>query len=128
MKNIAVLLAALPLMMLVACAPSEKKQDVPPAPKAAGQSSGKECATSAAPASAKDIVTGYANRVVSAPDKARAAQAKVDLGAIQEAVRNFMVENGRYPESLGMIQGYLRPGSDLASFGYDPSTGTVCVK
>jgi hypothetical protein len=124
MKKFAVLLAALPLAFLIACTPTEKKQDTPPPPKAAGQ----ECAPAAQPGSAKQIIQNYGSTLSHAPGQARSVQAKVDLGAISEAVRNFMVENGKYPESLDMVKSYLRPGTDLSAFSYDPSSGTVCVK
>ncbi|MGE5190190.1 MAG: AAA family ATPase [Gemmatimonadota bacterium] len=61
-------------------------------------------------------------------DKARAAQAATDLGSVKDAIRNYQVENGRYPDSLDAVRNYLRPDVDLSAFNYDPASGNVTIK
>ena len=50
------------------------------------------------------------------------------MGAVQEAVRNYQVENGRYPDSLDAIKSYVSPKVNLGLYSYDPGTGTVSLK
>ena len=106
------------------CTPSEKKADVPPPVKAP---SAQAAATSAQPETSKEIVEGYEHTLVTAPDKARATQGKLDKDAVQTAIRDFQLDNGRYPSSLDEVKGKV-PGMDVGKFNYDPNTGTVTLK
>lgn len=115
---------ALIFSMLVGCTPTEKKNDAPPTP----QSPDTAAAPKTQSESSKDIVNNYEKTLVTSIDRAKGAQAKVDLGAIQDAVRNFQVENGKYPDSLDAVKGFLRPGTDLSAFNYDAGSGMVSLK
>ncbi len=117
------ILLAIIALSLVACTPREKKNDAPPTPKTPDTASAPQ-----QPESAKQIVNNYEKTLVTSIDRAKGAQAQVDLGAIQDAIRNFQMENGRYPNSLDAIKSYLRPGTDLSAFNYDAGTGAVTVK
>jgi hypothetical protein len=119
------------IIMMFACTPTEKKVDIPPPPKAqeqATQAPASAGPTPQAPESSKQIIENYQKGLVTSVDKARGAQAKVDMGAVQDAVRNYQVENGRYPDSLEAIKSYVRPGTDLTLYNYDRGTGTVSLK
>ena len=124
MKRVFCLISTALLICAVGCAPSEKKQDVPPTPKAPVA----EAPAPQQPESAKEVVEGYQKGLVTAVDKAKQAQARTDLGAISAAVRNYQVENGKFPASLEDIKSYLRVGTDLGLFSYDPATGNVTIK
>jgi hypothetical protein len=119
-------------IILFACTPTEKKVDVPPPPKAEEQATQPPApagpAPQAAPESSKQIIENYQKGLTSSIDKARGAQAKVDMGAVQDAVRNYQVENGRYPDSLDAIKSYVSPKVNLGLYNYDPGTGTVSIK
>lgn len=130
MKRVFCVIPMVLLILAVGCAPSEKKEDVPPPPKApsAEASAPAPAAAPQQPESAKEIVEGYQKGLVGSVDKARMAQARTDLGAIQDAIRNYQVENGRFPASLEDIKNYLRGGTDLGLFSYDPATGAVSLK
>lgn len=120
------LLLSIIVSLLVGCTPREKKNDAPPTPKTPDTASAPQQPQQ--PESAKQIVNNYEKTLVTSVDRAKGAQAQVDLGAIQDAVRNFQMENGRYPDSLDAVKGYLRPGTDLSAFNYDAGTGTVTVR
>jgi len=121
MKRVLCVMPMILLLLAVGCSPSEKKQDVPPPPKA-------PAATPRQPGTAKEIVEGYSKGLETSIDKAKLAQTRTDLGAIKDAVRNYQVDNGKFPASLEDIKSYLRGGTDLGLFSYDPSTGNVTIK
>ncbi len=112
-------------LLLVGCTPREKKNDAPPTPKTPDTASAPQPQQ---PESAKQIVNNYEKTLVTSIDRAKGAQAEVDLGAVQDAVRNYQMENGRYPDTLNAVKSYLRPGTDLSAFNYDAGTGTVTVR
>ena len=131
MKKLFLLLPAIFLTFAFGCSQSGQKTEAPqPAP--AAQQAAPAQAPAAAPAqqpeSAKEIVEGYGKGLVTSVDKARGAQASVDLGSVKDAVRNYQVENGRYPASLDAIKNYIRPEINLSAFNYDPATGNVTLK
>lgn len=130
MKRVFSVIPVALLAFAVGCAPSEKKDDVPPPPKApsADASAPAPVAAPQQPESAKEIVEGYQKGLVGSVDKARLAQARTDLGAIKDAVRNYQVDNGKFPASLDEIKNYLRGGTDLGLFSYDPGNGNVTIK
>src|SRR3990172_2985145 len=110
------------LMFIAAC--EKREPPAPPPPKAPAE----QAAPAPKPGSAKEIVENYASGLTSSVDKSNTGQARTDLGAGQNAVRTFQLENGRYPDSLESIRSYLRPGTDLGAFNYDPATGAVALK
>lgn len=129
MKRVLCVIPMALLILAVGCSPSEKKQDVPPLPKApAAEASATAPATPRQPESAKDIVEGYSRGLKTSLDRAKLAQTRTDLGAIKDAVRNYQVDNGKFPASLEDIKSYLRGGVDLSLFAYDPATGAVSLK
>jgi hypothetical protein len=129
MKRVFSVIPVALLAFAVGCAPSEKKDDVPPPPKASSaDASAPAPAAPQQPESAKEIVEGYQKGLVGSVDKARLAQARTDLGAIKDAVKNYQVDNGKFPASLDEIKSYLRGGTDLGLFNYDPANGNVTIK
>ena len=129
MKRVICLISLALLILAVGCAPSEKKQDVPPPPKTpAAEASAPAPATPQQPEPAKEIVEGYSKGLATSLDEAKLAQTRTDLGAIKDAVRNYQVDNGKFPASLDDIKSYLRGGTDLGLFSYDPATGNVTIK
>ncbi len=126
MKKLYILLSAILVIFVFGCSKSEQKNDAPQAPPAAQQAAPAQPAQQ--PDSAKEIVQQYGQGLVKSVDKARGVQGKIDLDSVKDAVRNYQVENGRYPASLDAIKNYLRPDIDLSSFNYDPATGNVTQK
>ncbi|MGA2191944.1 MAG: type II secretion system protein GspG [Nitrospirota bacterium] len=103
------LIYILPLAIISITACSPKKTDTPPPPKAG-------------------IIENYAAGLGSSMDRARGAKTKVDMDAVQKAVQNFQLDNGRYPDSLDAIKGYIQPDVNLGSYAYDPASGTVSLR
>lgn len=139
MKKLAYLLPTVALVFALGCTPKESPEDTPPPPQAPqGQvdqvSPGAGDVQEAAPAaptepdSAGKIVQDYATGLTTAPGKARAAQAKIDMAALQTAVGNFYAENERYPSSLDEVSGSMQAGFDMSPFNYNPATGKVSLK
>jgi hypothetical protein len=124
MKRVFCLISMTLLAFAVGCAPSEKKEDAPPPPKAPVA----EAPASQQPESAKKVVEGYQKGLVTAIDKAKLAQARTDLGAIKVAIESYYVDKQNFPTSLDDIKSLLRPGIDLSLFAYDPATGNVTTK
>ena len=130
MKTHLYLLAAITLFASFACTPTEKKADVPPPPTAPAQQEAP--APPSPPAgeqkSSGQIMKDYASGLTGAQGKARSANAKVEMESVVTAVRDYQVDNGKYPATLSDIQDKLGPGFDLGMFNYDPSTGAVTLK
>lgn len=131
--SVYIFLALTVVLGLFGCTPTEKKVDVPPPPTAGEQAT--QAPTPASPApqgqqpeSAKKVIEDYHKGLTTSIDKAKSVQAKVDMGAVQDAVRNYQVENGRCPEGLDAIKSYVGPKVNLSLYNYDPGTGTVSLK
>ncbi len=131
MRKLFIVFSSMFLMLSVGCSRSGQKNDALQAPPAAQQAAPEQASTPAQaqqPESAKEIVQQYGQGLVKSVDKARGVQAKIDLDSVKDAVRNYQVENGRYPSSLDAIKNYVRPNIDLSAFNYDPATGNVALK
>lgn len=69
---------------------------------------------------------GYTNALKADEQKAKAAAATANLGAVQEAVNKFHAEKGVYPSSLQeLAPSYIDHIPD--GLQYDASTGAVSV-
>ena len=129
MRRVLYLIAMVLLAFSFGCAPSEKKEDAPPPPKApVAEAPAPPAAAPQQPESAKEIVEGYQKGLVSSLDKAKLAQTRTDLGAIKVAVESYQADNQKLPASLEDIKSSLRVGTDLSLFSYDPATGNVTIK
>ncbi|MBI5190466.1 MAG: hypothetical protein HZA22_07305 [Nitrospirae bacterium] len=136
MNKLVYLLSAVALVFALGCTPKESPEDTPPPPQAPqGQAdalppdaSDAGEAAPAQPVPAGKIVEDYAAGVTTAPGKARSANAKVEMAAVQTAVSSFQVMNGRYPSSLDEVRGDMQPGFDMSPYNYDPATGKVSRK
>lgn len=131
MKKLAYMLSAAALVFTLGCTPKEKPDQVPPTPEAPESQAAPAPEAGAAPGgqqSAGEIVEEYAGGLTGAPGKARSANAKVEMQAVQTAVSGFQAANGRYPSSLDEVRGDMQPGFDMSPFGYDPATGKVSLK
>ncbi len=120
MKRLIHISAAMALILFLGCSPHQEPEDVPPPPKAPEQEQ--------KPESAKQIIENYGEGLVTSMDKARAAQAKVDIREVQRVIQDYaLAHDGAYPASLDEISGSLA-GIDLSSFDYDPSNGSVSLR
>ena len=135
MNKLVYLIPLAALTLALGCTPTEKKTDVPQPPKAPQEQTSALAPATAMPApapaqpeSSKQIVQGYAKSITGTMDRARLAQTRVDMEVIQAAVRNYQVDNGKYPASLDEVKGSLRAGADLSLFNYDSATGMVSIK
>jgi hypothetical protein len=133
MKTLLYLLPAVAILAFTACTPTEKKADVPPPPQATPDASATAKPMTPAPGlqeapSSKEIVEKYEHTLVTSMDKARAVKDKVELEAIGTAIRDYQVDNGKYPASLDDIKDRVSTGFDASKYTYHPETGTVAPK
>ncbi len=116
MKKILPLLFVALVFVLSAC---QKKTETPPIPKTGG-------AAKANPA--VNPVEGYVNGLKGSIDRAKGAQAEVDLGDIRNAIQTYQMDNGRYPASLDSAKPYIRAGIDISKYNYNPADGSISLK
>jgi len=143
MRRYFYLIAVVALLSLsLGCTPTEKKADVPPPPTAPQQEAPApapqaDAAPAAAPVpapvskepeSANKIVNDYRRTLMTPIGKSKGTQEKVDTAAVKIALQSYYSEHEKYPESLDEIKGYLKDGTDLSIYNYDPATGTVSLK
>lgn len=60
--------------------------------------------------------------------RAKDAKATADLRAIQTAIQEYQVANGRFPNRLEDLPLVQNQHLDLSPFAYDPATGQVSLK
>jgi hypothetical protein len=133
MKRLLYVLPVTIITLALACTPTEKKADVPPAPQAPQQEAAPAPTQPAAPAPAQpptagQVINNYGSGLGIAIDRAKGAQAKEDINEVLTAVRNYQIENGKYPATLDEIKGSIRPNIDVNIYNYDPNDGTVTIK
>jgi len=79
--------------------------------------------------SARKIVEDYGTGLVTSMDKARSAQARVDIREVQRAVQDYALDHdGAYPRSLDDVRDRMSGSIDLNAFNYNPDTGAVTLR
>jgi len=119
MKRLASLFAVTALAVSIGCTPQQEPNDAPPPPKTPAAES----------EPAGQIVQDYGEGLVRSMDKARSAQAKVDIREVQRAIQEYALSHdGAYPPTLDDITGDLNGDIDLSQFKYNPDNGAVSIK
>jgi hypothetical protein len=70
----------------------------------------------------------YGDALLDSMDRGRATVNLANMKSLQDAVRMFYSENGRYPASLEEASVLMGSQVDLQLYNYDPVTGQVTMK
>lgn len=76
----------------------------------------------------QDPAKEYGNALLDSMDRGRATVNVANMKSLQDAVRMFYSENGRYPASLEEASTLMGSQVDLQLYNYDPITGRVTMK
>lgn len=106
---------------LAGCTPTQEPEDVPSPPEAPKSEPVKGD-------SARKVVTDYGSGLTGSIDKTRKLKMKSEMDALNTAVQNYYLENGKYPASLDEISSYTLSGTDLSAYDYDPETGRISIR
>jgi len=119
MKRLLCITSAALLALTIGCSPKQEPKDVPPPPET----------PTAKHESAKKIVEDYGTGLATSMDKARSAQAKVDIREVQRAVQDYALDHdGAYPGSLDDVRDRMNGPVDLSAFNYNPDNGAVTLR
>ncbi len=70
----------------------------------------------------------YGDALIDSYKKAQKTETITNLDTIKKAILIYHAEKGKYPESLGDINEYLKSEIDLSKYNYDSNTGNVSLK
>jgi hypothetical protein len=76
----------------------------------------------------QDPIKEYGNEVIDAYDRAGGTVDIANLRGLQNAVQMYRTQNGRYPDSLEDVAGFMNSQVNLNKYQYNPDTGKVQLK
>jgi hypothetical protein len=73
-------------------------------------------------------VQQYGEEVLKAKARVERVRAQADVKALETAIQQYYLENGRFPTSLSDLPIVQRQGIDVSLYVYDPTTGTIQLR
>jgi hypothetical protein len=70
----------------------------------------------------------YGDALLDSMDRGRATVNLANMKSLQDAVRMYHLENGRYPDTLEDVAGFMNSQTDFDLYNYDSRTGRVTMK
>jgi hypothetical protein len=70
----------------------------------------------------------YGEEVLKAKGRVEGVRAQANIKALETAIQQYYVENGRFPASLSDLPIVQRQRIDVSLFAYDPSTGNIQLR
>jgi competence protein ComGC len=67
----------------------------------------------------------YGEEVLKAKGRVERARAQANIKALETAIQQYYVDNGRFPASLSDLPIVQRQGIDVSLYTYDPATGNI---
>ena len=73
-------------------------------------------------------VQQYGKEVIDAKERVERVRAQADMKALETAIQQYYVENGRFPASLTELPLVQNQRIDVSLYAYDPGTGNIQLR
>jgi len=73
-------------------------------------------------------VQQYGEEVLKAKGRVERVRAQSDMKALETAIQQYYVENGRFPASLTELPLVQNQRIDVSLYAYDPATGNIQLR
>jgi len=73
-------------------------------------------------------VQQYGEEVLKAKGRVERVRAQANIKALETAIQQYYVENGRFPASLSDLPIVQRQRIDVSLYDYDPGTGNIQLR
>ena len=73
-------------------------------------------------------VQQYGKQVIDAKGRVERVRAQADMKALETAIQQYYVENGRFPASLTELPLVQNQRIDVSLYAYDPATGNIRIR
>ena len=73
-------------------------------------------------------VQQYGKQVIDAKGRVERVRAQADMKALETAIQQYYVENGRFPASLTELPLVQNQRIDVSLYAYDPATGNIQLR
>jgi len=73
-------------------------------------------------------VQQYGEEVLKAKGRVERVRAQADMKALETAIQQYYVENGRFPVSLTELPLVQNQRIDVSLYAYDPGTGNIQLR
>jgi len=70
----------------------------------------------------------YGEEVLKAKGRVERVRAQANIKALETAIQQYYVENGRFPASLSDLPIVQRQRIDVSLYDYDPGTGNIQLR
>ncbi|MGH7478003.1 MAG: hypothetical protein ACREJ8_00220 [Candidatus Methylomirabilales bacterium] len=70
----------------------------------------------------------YGKEVIDAKGRVERVRAQADMKALETAIQQYYVENGRFPASLTELPLVQNQRIDVSLYAYDPATGNIQLR
>jgi hypothetical protein len=76
----------------------------------------------------QDPIGEYGEGLLDTMDRGKATVNVANMKNLENAVRIYRTQNGKYPESLEEVKDMMNTPVDLSLYDYDPSSGRVTLR